>query len=257
VIPRADGTGGATLQASGITIDDSDDISSPGGASFGVGSGVSGAVTFTGATSGSATIGAADVAGTPTNINLPTATGVAGTFLKTDGGTPQQTSFATAVPTLHTFRPQHAELPASNFATLDTRNNHPVLNFDAATEETVYFSDVMNRGYLGGAVQVMVHYAMASATTAEVIWCAAFERIGDGQLDIDADSFDTAVCSAATTVPGTTGHVDIVTLSFANQAAIDDIAVGEAFRLKVYRDADDAGDDATGDAQLRMVEVKQ
>jgi len=49
--------------------------------------------TVEGATSGSATIGAAAVAGTPNQINLPTATGTSGQFLKTDGGNPQQTSW--------------------------------------------------------------------------------------------------------------------------------------------------------------------
>jgi len=49
--------------------------------------------TVEGATSGSATIGVAAVAGTPNQVNLPTTTGTNGQFLKTDGGSPQQTSW--------------------------------------------------------------------------------------------------------------------------------------------------------------------
>lgn len=60
----------------------------------GANSGTGGSLTLNGATSGSATIAVAAAAGTPSNINLPTTTGTAGQFLQTDGGTPQQTSWA-------------------------------------------------------------------------------------------------------------------------------------------------------------------
>ena len=38
--------------------------------------------------------------------------------------------------TLLIFNPLHNEPPASNPATLDTRNQHPILDFDAATNES-------------------------------------------------------------------------------------------------------------------------
>jgi len=50
-------------------------------------------VTFPGSTSGSAAIGVPAVAGTPSEILLPTATGANGNCFKTNGGTPQQTSW--------------------------------------------------------------------------------------------------------------------------------------------------------------------
>lgn len=53
----------------------------------------SGFSTYSGKTSGSGTIGAADAAGTPARINLPTTTGAANGVLQTDGSTPQQTSW--------------------------------------------------------------------------------------------------------------------------------------------------------------------
>jgi len=55
-------------------------------------------VTLSGSTSGSAQVGTAAIAGTPARINLPTTTGTNGQFLKTDGGTPQQTSWGTVAP---------------------------------------------------------------------------------------------------------------------------------------------------------------
>jgi hypothetical protein len=56
-------------------------------------------ITLPGSTSGSAQVGTAAVAGTPARINLPITTGTNGQFLKTDGGTPQQTSWSTIVAT--------------------------------------------------------------------------------------------------------------------------------------------------------------
>ena len=50
---------------------------------------------FGGSTSGSASICVPAVAGTPNKINLPTASGLAGQFLTTDGNNPQQASWTT------------------------------------------------------------------------------------------------------------------------------------------------------------------
>lgn len=52
-------------------------------------------ISFYGLTSGKAILGVASVAGTPNRINLPTTTGSANQVLKTDGGSPQQTTWAT------------------------------------------------------------------------------------------------------------------------------------------------------------------
>lgn len=157
--------------------------------------------------------------------------------------------------TLLIFRPQDNEPPSSNYATLDTRNQHPVLDFDATTNESAVFSAIMPRHYAGGGVTVYIHYAMSSAEADTVDWDVCFERIGDQQQDLDADGFAAVQSVDNTTVPGTTGLVDIVSVAFANGAEMDSVAVGEGFRLKVTRDA--ASDDAAGDAELRFVELKE
>lgn len=157
--------------------------------------------------------------------------------------------------TLCIFTPLHNEPPASNPAILDTRNQHPVLDFDAATNWSAVFSDVMPRHYDGGGVTVYLHYAMSSAEADTVDWDVAFERIGDQQQDLDADGFAAVNSVDNTTVPGTSGLVDIVNVAFTNGADMDSVAVGEGFRLEVTRDA--ASDDAAGDAELRFVEIKE
>jgi hypothetical protein len=157
--------------------------------------------------------------------------------------------------TLVVFTPLHNEPPSSDPATLDTRNQHPVLDFDPTTNESAVFSGVMPRNYDGGGVTVYLHYAMSSATSGDVDWDVSFERIGDQQLDIDSDSFAAVNSVDNTTVPGTSGNVDIVNTTFTDGADMDSVAAGEAFRLKITRDA--ASDTAAGDAELLAVEIKE
>lgn len=157
--------------------------------------------------------------------------------------------------TLLVFTPLHNEPPATNYATFDTRNGHPALDFDDTTNESAVFTAVLPRSYGGGGVTVYLHYAMTSATSGDVDWDAAFERIGDQQQDIDADGFAAVQSVDNTTVPATSGLVDIVTIAFTDGAQMDSVAAGEAFRLKITRDA--ASDTAVGDAELIAVEIKE
>ena len=157
--------------------------------------------------------------------------------------------------TLAIFLPLANEPPSSNYATLDMNNVHPVLDFDATTNESAVFSGIMPRNYSGGGLTVYIHYAMTSANSGDIDWDVAFERIGDQQQNITSDSFATVQSVDNTTVPGTAGLVDIVSIAFTNGAQMDSIAVGEAFRLKITRDA--ASDTATGDAELVAIEIKE
>ena len=156
--------------------------------------------------------------------------------------------------TLATFTPQAGEPPSANFATLDTRNLHPVLDFDGATNESIVFSWVLPRHYAGGGVTVYIHYAMSSDITNDIDWDISMEQIGDQALDIDADGFGTATSIDGTTVPGTSGNVDIVNGAITH-ANMSSPVVGDGMRLKVLRDA--AADTSTTDSELRFVEIKE
>jgi len=154
------------------------------------------------------------------------------------------------------FGPLHNEPPSSNPATFDTRNQHPVLDFDATTNESAVFSAVMPQHYAGTTgVTVYIHYGMSSATADTVDWDAAFELIGDQDLDIDGDSFAAVNSVDDTTVPGTSGLVDIVSIAFTDGVDMDSVEAGDGFRLKITRDA--SSDDAAGDAELVFVEIRE
>ena len=158
--------------------------------------------------------------------------------------------------TLCVFTATMNEPPTTNPATLDWRNRHPVLDFDATTNENAVFSAVMPQAYAGTTgVTVYIHYSMSTATSGDIDWDVAFERIGDQQQDVDTDSFAAVNSVDNTTVPGTSGNVDIVNVAFTDGADMDSVTTGEKFRIKVTRDA--ASDTATGDAELHAVEIRE
>lgn len=159
-------------------------------------------------------------------------------------------------PFLLTFKPNDNEPPATAYATLDTRNSRPVLDFDATTQEAAIFTGVLPYGYVGTlGVTVDIFCAMTSATTGTVGWDVAFERTQASTDDIDADSFATAQTVTAVTVPGTSGQVLKMSVNVSNGENMDSIAAGEMFRLRVRRDV--ANDTAAGDAELLAVTIRE
>lgn len=152
------------------------------------------------------------------------------------------------------FTPYSAEFPSSNFPQPLPSNRRPVLAFDAATDETCYFTTKAPQG-LSGALTAVLTYAMASATTGNVVVAVAVEAITDGDaLDSDsATSFDTANTSAATAVPATAGYYDEISITLTNA---DSIAAGDTVRFSFSRDADNASDTATGDLYFVTLELR-
>lgn len=155
--------------------------------------------------------------------------------------------------TLCILLPQDNAPPATNFATLDTRNGHLVLDFDAATSESAIFTGVLPRNYAGGGVTVTLHAMATSAITGDYVWDVAFEAEG---TDNDADSFATAN-TGTTTCSGTSGIETTTAIAFTNGAQMDSLAVGQRFRLKVTRDVTDAADTMAGDLEATAIEVRE
>lgn len=183
---------------------------------------------------------------------LPASDGTNGQVLSTNGsGT---LSWATAASggskTFTTFTPLDNQPPATNFATLDTRNSVALLDFDAATDESAVFVGVIpEAAVLTSGIIVRITWAATSATSGACVWGAQWEKL---TTDIDADSFDTAT-TATTTTSGTSGVPSITSITCTT---IDSLAAGDFFRLKIYRDADNGSDTMTGDAELICVEVR-
>lgn len=160
--------------------------------------------------------------------------------------------------TLCVFGPQDNEPPAASFATLDLRNSHPVLDFDGAADEEAVFTSVLPTQYSGLGLDINTWWSFTSATSGSLRVQAALERIDVSSLDIDADSF-ASFGSAGGTAPGTSGQVIKVTVALTDGANMDSLAAGEAFRLKIRRDADGTSgtDDIASDAELVAVVIEE
>lgn len=158
--------------------------------------------------------------------------------------------------TLVVFTAQANQPPASSYATPDTRNAHPVLDFDAAADESAIFGGVLPRHYAGGGITVRLGWLASSATTGDVVWNAAIERHDDDVTDLDADSFAAAQAATATTASAS-GETQYTDIAFTDGAQMDSVAAGESFRLKITRDADHASDTMAGDAELLTVEIRE
>lgn len=153
------------------------------------------------------------------------------------------------------FAPHGSTPPASNMATLDARNNHPVLNFDAATEETAYWEGFLPDSYGGGGLTVTIYWLGATATTGDVKWGSSIERLDTG-TDQDADSFGTEQVGTTTT-NATSGSPVSTAIAHTSGANMDSLVAGEMFRLRIARKAADGADTMAGDAQITRVVVKE
>lgn len=158
--------------------------------------------------------------------------------------------------TLYVFTAPAVVPPGSAFASFDQRNQHAVLDFDAAVDEDAVFEGVLARQYDGGGITARLVWMASAATSGNVRWQGAFERHQDETDDLDSDSF--AAFQAATgAAPATSGQPQYTEIAFTDGAQIDNLAIGESFRFKVRRFATDAADTMTGDAELLRVELRE
>jgi hypothetical protein len=142
--------------------------------------------------------------------------------------------------------------PAANFATLDVRNGHLVLDFDDTTAESVHFTGVLPSHYGGNGVVAVLTWTVTSDGNSEhqVGWGARAERHPVG-FDLDGDNF-TSVVQAYAWLSTEPGAVQRTYMPLDETSAF---VAGESFRLRIQRMA--ADDSAVGDAELLAVELRE
>lgn len=142
--------------------------------------------------------------------------------------------------------------PAANYATLDVRNGHVVLDFDDSTEESVSFPGALPSCYSGGALTAVLTWTATSDsdTDHQVGWGVSIERHPVG-FDIDADSFTTDA-QTFLSVAADPGELKRTAIPLNGTSGF---VAGESFRLRVQRMAVD--DTAAGDMELLAVELRE
>jgi hypothetical protein len=152
--------------------------------------------------------------------------------------------------------------PGANAATMDVRaggstpaENVLVYDFDACTDE---YMDFLCRlaGYDGGGLTFTLPWSASSATSGAVVWAIAIRRVQDDAEDIDSShTYDpntvTDTCASAS------GELSYPTVAFTDGSDMDSWADGELAVVRVYRDADNASDTMSGDAELWGISGKE
>ena len=148
------------------------------------------------------------------------------------------------------FTPMTSQPPASNYATLDTRNSIAILDFDDSTSESAFWVGVIPEGaVLTSGLIFNIKWAATTATSGNVVWGVKIEAMA---TDMDADSYDTAA-TVTTACSGTSGTPVNSSITITT---IDSLVAGEMYRFSVYRDAASGSDSMAGDAELVAVEVR-
>ena len=165
----------------------------------------------------------------------------------------QTTASGSGTKTLARFTARDNQPPASNYATLDTRNSIAVLDFDdgATNESSIYVAVLPEAADVTSGLKVRIHWMATSATSGTCRWGTQFADLSD--QDIDSYAFDTAT-EAGTATSGTSGNVTVTEIT---ATSIDSITAGKPYAIKVYRDSSDTTNDTmTGDAELVAIEVR-
>jgi hypothetical protein len=140
--------------------------------------------------------------------------------------------------------------PSTLYATYGVRNNRPYLAFNDSATWTAYFMTVVPTGAsLGSGLVVRLKWMAATATTGNVVWGVAIERM---TTDQDADSFDTQV-TATTACSGTSG---IAVETAITITTIDSAVALDGIIIQVQRLGANGSDSQVGDAQLELVSVE-
>ena len=151
------------------------------------------------------------------------------------------------------FTPESAHFPASNFPQLQilATPRRPVLSFDQSTNETCYWTGIVPQGWTG-TITAYIYY-IAAVNSGDVDIDVAVESVTDADtVDLDAGtSFDTVNSTDETTVPGTAGYLDVITVTLTNN---DSSAAGDYIRFSLARDA--TNDSAAGDMHVLAMEVR-
>jgi hypothetical protein len=140
--------------------------------------------------------------------------------------------------------------PAANYATFETRNTIGVLAFDAATQEASRWTFHLPTEYTYATGVNVVIQTASTATSGNLRFGARIQRLTG--VDIDADSYDTAIETTAAT-SGTAGLVTAVTMV---NVPVDGASPGDLVQLEIYRDTTDAADTVnSNDIQVLGVRV--
>lgn len=151
----------------------------------------------------------------------------------------------------------HTLVAGLSTATPDFRGSVPVLDFDAGTDETAVFKCSLPYDYAAGGINVQIRWMASSATSGNVIWAAEIASVTPDADDLDSMTWASVQTAAASGAPSASGETQETTIQIADGSAMDSLAAGEEFYVRITRDADNASDTMAGDAELSGVLIRE
>ncbi len=148
---------------------------------------------------------------------------------------------------------------ASKLVNTATVRQPDTINYIAApgTNEWIYFTSRVPMFYNeDNGIDVYIYWTASTAAADDVIWGVAFEQLPSTTTPITGDSFAVARTVTDTGNAGGSDYMQICSISFT-EAQADYLAGGVNFRMKIYRDTDDAGDDHAGIVYLHAVDLRE
>lgn len=152
------------------------------------------------------------------------------------------------------------EDPAANFpqdtiitsAAAATTNSFqveiPVLAFDATTDENTSWGYKVPASYVSGGTLIL-QWLCTGDQSGAVVWKGSVYVATADSSDMDTSAAFNTVDTATTTLPATAGHFTSTSIALTSPG----LAAGRYMILMVGRDADNASDTASTDAQLISV----
>ncbi len=154
------------------------------------------------------------------------------------------------------FTPLDNQPTTSAYATFDTRNGIAVLDYDpTAAESAVFVAWLPEAADTSSGLKVRLLWTPSTSTsTNAVVWGASLQRL-DTSTDINTDSFGGTVTASAN-ASGTAGVPTLTEITLTGTTNLDSVSAGDAYRLKITRDATAGGDDLADDAELISIELR-
>jgi hypothetical protein len=127
---------------------------------------------------------------------------------------------------------------------------------NSADIEAIY-SNTLPEAYLGQGVTVTIRWVAQTATTGDVVWGISFERLNQAGVDLDDSPTWSTEKTVVSSAPGTSGQIQIASITFTDGAEMDSTQASENFRIRVRRLGDNGSDTMANAAQVLTILVSQ
>ncbi len=158
---------------------------------------------------------------------------------------------------LGVFEPNSAQFPSANFperVTFHATERRAVLYYDAAVEQTAAWVVVAPED-LTGPLTVKIKGIARTATAGGFAFDVSVEAMGPTATinRLTTVSYDSVNTGVQDPVPATNGFPWEIEIQLDND---DGIAAGDIVRIKNTRQVDHADDDASGDAGVETIAIR-